>query len=430
MVRIIVVGGGLAGCAAASAAAKAGASVTLLERTEVLGGCGLWSGALDKKCLPVREELRFMSGDDIFAVLETCTLHDNVKFPWPKPSGAVKRLFDVTRVDGALLKHLKKVGVEVRLPSRAKDVKMDGKCIRSVILDDETCLEGDAFVDATGGAGGFENCQKYGNGCAMCFMRCPAFGDRVSIVQKAGVKELAGKKGDGSIGPMSAACTLLKETMAPELRKELETTGRAFIALPQELIHYKRTESITASVNIDAGFAENVVLADIGAYAKRIAAGYAPLHELRRVPGLENVRYIDPYAGTIGNAIRFMAVSPRDNALQVPGIENLFVASEKLGVSGIPTAIMTGVLAGHNSLRMAVGMTPLVVSRNTIFGDFFAYVNERWDKEEGLRKRFNTFHGPYLKRTEELGLYTEDKTILRSRIEENDLVNVFAKRLH
>ena len=78
MAKVVVVGGGLAGCAAAAAAARAGASVTLLERAELLGGWALFAGRVDHKYFTVREELRLMGGDDIFRVLDNCTLHKDV----------------------------------------------------------------------------------------------------------------------------------------------------------------------------------------------------------------------------------------------------------------------------------------------------------------------------------------------------------------
>lgn len=429
MAKVVVVGGGLAGCAAAAAAARAGASVTLLERAELLGGWGLFAGRVDHKYFTVREELRLMGGDDIFQVLDNCTLHKNVKFPWPKPLGATKTLYDVTKLDPELRKHLEGMGVEVRTQSRAKDVDMDDSKIQAVILDDGTKVNGDVFVDATGGTGGIKNCQTYANGCAMCFQRCPAFGDRVSIAAKAGVKELLGKKLDGSLGPMTAAFSLVKESLAPKVREEMERVGVVWLPVPPELINYKRTENITASANIDKGFAENIVLVDIGGHAKRIAGGYTPLDELRKVPGLEQAVYADPYAGTIGNGVRYMAITPRGDALNVPGVENLFVASEKLGINGVGEVTATGVVAGHNAVRRAVGIPPLVLPEATMLGGFIAYTNERWDKEEGLRARSHLFTGPYLRRAEETGVYTEEKGVIRSRIEDNGLTNLLSQRI-
>jgi len=427
MVKVVVVGGGLAGCAAAAAAAKAGASVTLLERMDVLGGLGLLTGMVDRRHFCVKEEIRLMGGYDVFQVIDKCYLHD-IHLPWPKPDGATHMIFDVIRLDSELQKYLRGIGVEVRLMSRAKDVEMDGRAIKAVILDDKSKIEGNVFVDTTGGAGPMASCQRYGNGCAMCILRCPAFGDRVSIAQKAGVKELMGKRLDGSIGPMSAAYSLLKESLAPQLRDELERVGYVIVPMPKELINYKRTESITASGNIDKGFAENVVLLDNG-YAKRIAAGYTPLSELNKVPGLERARYADPYAGGIGNAIRFQALTPRDDTLSVPGIENLFVASEKLGVNGVPEVIITGVLAGHNAVRRAAGRVPLVLSKTTMMGAFIAFINERWNTEEGLTRRFCLWRGPFFQKAKEAGLYAEDKNVLRSRIEKEGLEDVFSRKI-
>jgi hypothetical protein len=428
MARIIVVGAGFAGCGAAAAARKAGAQVTLLDKMELLGGWGLFAGRVDYKYFTVREELRHMGDDFIFQVLDDCTLHENVHFPWPKP-GATKKIYDVSKLDPALRKYLGGIGVEVRVQSRVKNIEMDGKKIKAVILDDRTKIRGDAFVDATGGSGPPASCRKYGNGCVMCLMRCPALGNRVSIAEKAGVKELVGKKRDGSLGPMTAAYSLVKETLDPELREELERKGVVWIPVPSEVVDYKRTESITASGNIDKGFAENICLVDIGAYAKRIAGGYTPLDELRRIPGLEQAMYADPMAGTLGNAIRYLAITPRSDALDVPGAENLFVAGEKLGINGIGECIATGIVAGQNAVRKVVGMNILVIPRTTMLGDFIAYVNERWDKEEGLRSRYHLYAEPYISRAEKTGLYTESKDVIDLRIDDRGLRNVLSRQI-
>jgi hypothetical protein len=243
------------------------------------------------------------------------------------------------------------------------------------------------------------------------------------------VKELRGKKLDGSFGATTAAFSLVKDSLAPKVKEALERNGIIWLPVPPELINYKRTENITASGNIDKGFAENIVLVDIGGHAKRIAGGYTPLHELRQVPGLERVIYADPYAGTIGNGIRYMAITPRDDALHVPGVENLFVASEKLGINGVGEAIATGVVAGHNAARKVMGMALLVLPKTTMLGGFIAYTNERWNKEEGLRERAHLFTGPFLKRAEETGVYTEDKAVIRSRIADNALLNILSPKI-
>ena len=42
-------------------------------------------------------------------------------------------------------------------------------------------FEADAFVETTGTAGVVNVCNKYGNGCSMCILRCHTFGIRVGI---------------------------------------------------------------------------------------------------------------------------------------------------------------------------------------------------------------------------------------------------------
>jgi hypothetical protein len=427
MVKIVVVGGGLAGTAAAAAAVKAGADVTLLERMEILGGWGAIAGHVNNDGFGVFEELRLMGGYDIFDVIDHCLIHINTRSPWPPP-GTVGRYYDIDSFQIELERHMERLGVKVMLESRAKDTNMEGNKIKSLVLDGGEEIPGDVFVDATGGFGPPENCKKYGNGCVLCFMRCPAFGNRVSIAQKAGVKELKGKKPDGSIGPMTAAFTLVTETLAPELRKELQLKGFVGIPIPQNLINYKRNENITQSMNVNKGFAENMALAHIGGgYTKRVAGSFMALKELRKIPGLERAKYADPLAGTKGNSIRFMALTPRNEDSSVPGVDNLFVASEKMNVNGVIPTILTGVIAGHNAVRRAAKMPSLVLPSTTMCGDFMRYVYERWDKE--LIRRFTPNGGPYLARAKENGLYTLDKDVVRLRVEKNGLVNILAKNI-
>jgi hypothetical protein len=428
MARIVVAGAGFAGCAAAAAARRAGAHVTLLEKLEVLGGWGLWAGRVDVKYFTVREEFRAMGDDFIFKVLDECNRHKEVFFPFPRP-GATKDLYDTTKLDPSLRRYLTHLGVEIRLQARVKDVVAHKSRITAVLLDDGSIIEGDSFVDATGGAGGIGNCTKYGNGCVVCFMRCPAFGNRVSLAGKAGIKEEKGKRRDGSIGPMTAAYSLLKESLDDELMANLERDGVAVIPIPKDYISYDRTESITASGNIDADFAENVCLCDIGAGAKRIAGGYTPLEELRQIPGFSRAIYAEPLAGTLGNGVRYMAVTPRDNALAVPGVDNLLVAGEKLGINSIGECISTGIIAGHNAVRKVVNLEPLVMPVSMMLGDFVEYVNDRWNTEDGLRSRIHIFANPYFSHAEEAGLYTEERKTVRSRVKNANLIDVLIQEL-
>ena len=61
-------------------------------------------------------------------------------------------------------------------------------------------------------------------------------------------------------------------------------------------------------------FAENIVLLDTG-YAK-IMTPFFDLETLRQIPGFENARYADPYAGGKGNSICPSSVAERDHTMR------------------------------------------------------------------------------------------------------------------
>ena len=107
-------------------------------------------------------------------------------------------------------------------------------------------------------------------------------------------------------------------------------------------------------------FEENLVLLDTG-HAK-LMTPFFPLEALRQMPGMENARYEDPCAGGLGNSIRYVGMAPRDDALKVSGVENLFCAGEKAGLLvGHTEAIVTGTLAGYNAARFSRTGRPLVL---------------------------------------------------------------------
>lgn len=68
-------------------------------------------------------------------------------------------------------------GVTIKLMARATDVVMENsKRIKGIVLADDTIEYGDVFIETTGSTGPMGNCLRYGNGCAMCILRCPSFG--------------------------------------------------------------------------------------------------------------------------------------------------------------------------------------------------------------------------------------------------------------
>jgi len=69
--KVLIVGGGWSGCAAAISAKKAGSDVTLLERTDMLLGTGLVGGIMrNNGRFTATEEMIAMGGGDLFEVIE------------------------------------------------------------------------------------------------------------------------------------------------------------------------------------------------------------------------------------------------------------------------------------------------------------------------------------------------------------------------
>ncbi|ATW26108.1 FAD-dependent oxidoreductase [Candidatus Formimonas warabiya] len=427
MPTVVVVGGGWAGCSAAVAARKAGAErVVLLERADMLLGTGLVGGIMrNNGRFTATEEAYALGGGDMFDAVEMATRHRNIEFPGHQHAN----LYDVAKIEPAVREILSKFGIEFQTTARVRDITMDGARIKSVITDKEDEVYGDVFVEATGTAGPQANCSKYGNGCVMCIIRCPSFGPRISVASKAGVKELNGRKADGSLGAMSGSCKLLKESLGKEIVEELDRRGVAVVPIPENL---RKSESLSIKACQQYAlkeFAENVVLLDTG-HAKLMSPFY-PLDKLRQIPGFENARFEDPYAGSMGNSMRYLAMSPRDDALKVKGVDNLFCAGEKAGLLvGHTEAIVTGTLAGHNAVRFEMGKEPLVLPDSLAIGDAISHVNQAMQTEDGLKLKYTFSGAQYFKRMKEKGLYSTDVPAIKSRVEEAGLSGVFAQPVH
>jgi hypothetical protein len=427
MANVVVVGGGWAGCAAALSAKEAGAEVVLLEKTDCLLGTGLVGGIMrNNGRFTAAEEMIAMGGGDLFRLTDENSRHVNMEFPGHKHAN----LYDVALMEPMVSRYLVEKGVEVWTVSRARKIRMTDQKIEAVELETGQLVEGDVFVDATGTLGPQGNCRRYGNGCAMCILRCPSFGGRVSIAGLAGVKEIKGRRPDGGYGAMSGSCKLNKDSLDPGLLAKMERTGVAVVPVPKELAEQKSKLLGIKSCQQYAlkEFAENVVLLDTG-HAKLMSPFY-PLADLRSIPGLENARYEDPYAGGKGNSIRYLAMSPRDNLLKVEGVDNLFCGGEKAGLLvGHTEAIATGTLAGHNAVRYVMRRPLLELPTSLAVGDAIAYVQEQMQTEEGLMQKYTFSGSVYFERMKELGLYTTDVNVIQERVKEARLSDVFAQKV-
>lgn len=425
MVKIVVVGGGWAGAAASINAAKAGAEVLLLERTDMFLGTGLVGGIMrNNGRFAATEESIALGAGELFAAVDECARHKNIEFPGHKHA----TLYDVAKIEPAVRRKIEEANVTYKLQCRISDVKMEGKSIRAVVDQDKKEYEGDIFIEATGTAGPQGNCLKYGNGCAMCIYRCPTFGPRIALATKCGVQEFMGKKADGSVGAMSGSCKLHKDSLSQGIQDELNSKGVAVIPIPSSLQKKGALESKACQQYALKEFAENIILLDTG-HAKLMTPFY-PLDTLRKIPGFENARFEDPYAGGIGNSMRYLALSPRDNYLQTQGIDNLFCAGEKAGLLvGHTEAIVTGSLAGHNAARLGTGVELLELPDSLAIGDAIKHVNEQMKSETGITKKYTFSGSVYFERMKELGLYTTNVDEIKERVDKVGLTGIYDKKI-
>ncbi|NLV76615.1 MAG: FAD-dependent oxidoreductase [Tissierellia bacterium] len=423
MNRIVVIGGGWAGCAASIAAIKLGIEVVLIEKTDMLLGLGNVGGIMrNNGRFTAAEENILLGRGELFNITDKFSLHKNIDFPGHKHA----YLYDVTKIEPAVRELLLSLGVILKLQKRAVDVVKEDGYIRAIILNDGETIYGDVFVETTGSTGPMGNCLKYGNGCAMCILRCPTFGPRVSISQKAGVTDIVGMKKDGSYGAFSGSCKLNKDSLSNEVINELEKEGVVLLPVPKDDIQRdKLSKKVCQQYAIDE-YAENIILLDTG-HAKMMTSFY-PLEKLRKIKGLENARYEDPYSGGIGNSVRYLSIAPREDTMKVKGIKNLFCAGEKSGLFvGHTEAIVTGTLAGYNSVRHVYGKELLKLPTDLAIGDLISYTNKKMNTEEGLKDRYTFAGSTYFNRMLDKGLYSTDLHEIKNRVEDLNLLNIYNK---
>lgn len=426
MYHVVVIGGGWSGCAAALAAKKAGADVILLEKTDLLLGLGNVGGIMrNNGRFTAAEENIALGADELFGITDACSRHRNIDFPGHEHAS----LYDVIKVEPNVKRCLKEHDITIHTIARAVDVVMDSpEILRSVILADGTAVEGDVFIECTGSTGPMGNCLTYGNGCAMCILRCPAFGPRVSITQKCGKNDIMGQRKDGAFGAFSGSCKIEKSSLSEEIVKQLNEQGVLVVALPKEEIRREKLDLKVCQQYALNAYAENIVLLDTG-YAK-LMTPYYPLDQLRQIPGFEYARYADPYAGGKGNSIRYLSVAERDNGMRVDGIDNLLCGGEKSGLFvGHTEAITTGTLAGYNSCRYLKGMRPLELPDQLATGDLISYANKGIRSKDGLMTRYTFAGAEFFKRMKETGTYSIDSDAIGRKVKKLGLDGIFKEKV-
>ncbi len=191
------------------------------------------------------EENIAMGADELFAITDKCATHKNVNFPGHDHA----TFYNVVKVEPEVRRLMREMDIEVHLITRITDVVKEGDRITALESADGERFDGDVFVDCTGTTGPMGNCMEFGNGCSMCVLRCPAFGPRVSISEKAGGHDYYGKRADGTPGAFSGSCKLEKSSLSEKIVKELNEKGVAVVPLPKELINESKLSKKKYVVN-------------------------------------------------------------------------------------------------------------------------------------------------------------------------------------
>lgn len=425
MSKVVIIGGGWAGCAASITAKKAGAEVILIEKTDMLLGLGNVGGIMrNNGRFTATEENIQLGAKELFEITDKFSRHKNIEFPGHKHAS----LYDVNKVEPEIRKLLLKMDIKILLKQRVVDVINNDREIFGVVLDNGEEILGDVFIETTGSSGPMGNCLKYGNGCSMCILRCPTFGPRISINNKLGVNDIIGLRKDGSIGAFSGSCKLNKESLSKEIREELNNTGVVVIPIPVKDIDKDKLDKKVCQQYALEDYAKNIVLLDTG-HAKLMTSYYS-LEKLRNIKGLEKAKYEDPYSGGIGNSIRYLSMAPRDNMMKVKGLKNLFCGGEKAGLFvGHTEAITTGSLAGHNSVRFLRNKSLLELPTGLAIGDIIYYTNKIMDTVEGLKDRYTFAGGTYFERMKKRNLYNTNIKDIENKVKEIGLTNIYNTKL-
>lgn len=306
---------------------------------------------------------------DIIQLMESLAIHTKPEFDVPK--GNVT--FDVTRIEEGTRKLIEEAGIKVRYRSRVADVEMAGNQMVAALLEDGTQIKADAFVDATGRTGGVEWCEKLGQGCVQCMLKCTIFGDRVSIAAKAGVPD---REENWNYFPMPF---IAMESLSGEMRGRIEGTpgGYSYHSIPGELLErdftseWRRSDRpVTTRIK---GKQEGKLEVVHVPFAK--CTLNLPLQWWRHITGFENAWLVQPLSAD-GETVGTGFCAQREDTMRVKGLANLFAGGLRSGrFSAFVEVMMAGDLAGHNAARHALGMEPLPYPSSIMAGFFFNEVN-------------------------------------------------------
>lgn len=163
MGRVLVAGGGTAGFAAAIAAARSGAEVTLLEQLSYLGGTmtgGLVPGIVSMRHQPWRDEETLVqmeslySGNQVVRGIAQELVDRLIKaggaFSAKDGEAPVRVLFDPELMKWAIDQMVREAGVKTLFNTKVTGVQRDGAHVTGLTVNYGEELFADTVIDATG----------------------------------------------------------------------------------------------------------------------------------------------------------------------------------------------------------------------------------------------------------------------------------------
>ena len=147
MGKIVIIGGGWAGCAAAIRARKQGHEVQLLEKTDLLLGLGNVGGIMrNNGRYTAAEENIALGADELFEITDRLSTHRNIDFPGHRHAS----FYDVALVEPEVRRLLTKLGVELHMMTRVVDVELANTAAGAPSACVETAGAPSACVETAG----------------------------------------------------------------------------------------------------------------------------------------------------------------------------------------------------------------------------------------------------------------------------------------
>jgi hypothetical protein len=273
-------------------------------------------------------------------------------------------------------------------------------------------------------------------------MQCPVFGDRVNLSAKVGAKSWSMRQKDGTPGVKYNGIYLYKASLSQELQDQLNFSHQIFVPFRGVIDWESDPEWSWATrgqdgndgtghpadaetswrVSPDTG---RFRLLDRGIFAGGAGPSPIKLEQLREIPGFENVVVAGPVGGknlwSLGHDLVFT-----ENTLQVPPCDNLFAAGSKANMVDIQPCINSGILAGFNAVRSAVGQELIELPLSTATGDIIDFSQKFLKNSDGGPTTFVSAHaGHYLKRLKDIDIFPDNEEKAKKRVADAGLTNFF-----